>query len=1039
MNISAPAILRPIAVSLLAAGVLILGLVAYTQLPISSLPEVNLPYIFVSTAQPGAAPQTMAATIATPLERHLGAIAGVSEMVSTSRAGSASVVLQFDPARDVNGAARDVQAAINAAATDLPSGLPTPPVYKKANPSDSPILILAMTSRTMSVQDLYTVANNVIGQRIRQVAGVSDAEVQGGANPSVRVAVNPAQLAAMNLTLDDVRQALANASAYAPKGALQDDGRTFVIEANDQLRDPAGYGDIILTNHNGATVRLADVADISSGQQDDQQAAWFNNQRAILIMVRKQSDANVIKTADAVKALIPQLDAWLPPSVQLTLMTDRTQTIRASVNEVQATLLIALALVVMVMFLFLRRLVPTLIAGITVPLAITATFGAMWFMGYSLDNLSLMALTISVGFVVDDAIVVIENIVRHLDAGEEPLQAALAGAKEIGFTVVSMSLSLVAVFIPLLFMGGVLGTFFGEFSATLVMAILASMVVSLTLTPSLCGRFLHAEKTAETRGRIARWAEQVFDALHRAYEHGLRWALTHRVTMFAVTFGALGLTLWLYTAVPKGLFPQQDTGQMRGMVVADSSISFDAMSQKIEAATKILLADPAVASVSGFTGGTGWHGGSNRGTLFVSLKPRAQRNASVQHVISRLRPKFAHIIGASIYLSAVQDFRMGGRTSSASSLFALRGEDLDALYVWAPRLVNALKASPLLSDVSSDLDEAAAQVNVVIDRDTAARLGIAIASIDSALNNAFSQRQVATVYDALNTYRVVLTTKSQFQLSPADFDRVYVKTRSGTAVPLSAVAHIEYGLAPLTVSHDGGTPVVNISYSTAPGVSASQGLGAIRQAMLDLHMPGDIHGGGAGEMRLFKQSTAQQPLLVVAALATIYIVLGILYESLVHPLTILSTLPSAGLGALLALILFKSELDVVSIIGVILLMGIVQKNAILMIDFAIDARRTRQLAPAEAIFEACLVRFRPIVMTSLAAMLGALPLAIGIGTGSELRVPMGIAIVGGLLVSQFLTLFTTPVFYLAFEALSAWWRRLRHRPPAPLESHTAAS
>ncbi|HEU0197375.1 MAG TPA: efflux RND transporter permease subunit [Nevskiaceae bacterium] len=1027
MNLSGLFIRRPIATSLLAAGALILGFVAYTQLPISALPEVNLPFIFVSVSEPGASPQTMAATVATPLERHLGSIAGVSDMVSSSRVGGASVVLQFDPSRSVDGAARDVQAAINAAAPDLPTGLPSPPVYHKANPSDAPILILAMTSKTLSVQDVYTLANNIVGQRIRQVDGVSEAEVEGGANPSVRVAVNPAQLAAMDLTMDDVRTAIDNATDFAPKGSLENDGRSIAIAANDQLNDPAAFGDIILTNKAGAAVRLSSVATITSGQQDNQQAAWFDNHRAVLIMVRKQADANVIKTADAVKALIPQLSASLPPSVKLTLMADRTQTIRASVDEVQITLLIALALVVMVMFLFLRRGVPTMIAGVTVPLAIAITFGAMWFMGYSLDNLSLMALTISVGFVVDDAIVVIENIVRHLDAGEPPLAAALHGGREIGFTVVSMSLSLVAVFIPLLFMGGIMGTFFVEFSATLVMAILASMVVSLTLTPSLCGRFLRKEKPAARRSLVVRSAEHGFDVLHRSYEHGLAWALHHRKTMFALTFAALAMTMWLYTAVPKGFFPQQDTGQMMGTVMGDSSISFEAMSAHIKQATDILLADPAVQSVSGFTGGSGWRSGTNRGSLFISLKPTSQRHASVQQVINRLRPKFTKIIGVSVFLRAVQDLHGGATTSTASYLYALHGDDLTELYTWAPKLVDALKASPLFTDVSSDLDKAAPQVNVVIDRNAASRLGIAISSIDAALNNSFSQRQVATIYDALNTYRVVLVAQPQFQLSPADFKRVYVKTRSGTAVPLATVAHIQYGLAPLSVSHESGFPVVNISYSLAPGVSLGKAAQAIQQAMLNLHMPGDIHGGGSGKMHLFAQSTSQQPVLILAALATIYVVLGILYESLVHPLTILSTLPSAGLGALLALILFGSELDVVSIIGIILLMGIVQKNAILMIDFAIEARRTRGLSPVDAIYEACLVRFRPILMTSLAAMLGALPLAIGFGTGSELRVPLGIAIVGGLIVSQFLTLFTTPVFYLAFEGWSAWWRRhVRH-------------
>ncbi|HEX7381963.1 MAG TPA: efflux RND transporter permease subunit [Nevskiaceae bacterium] len=1029
MNISGPFIRRPIATTLLAVGALILGLVAYTQLPVAALPQVNLPFIFVSATQPGASPQTMAATVATPLERHLGSIAGVSDMVSTSSLGSANVILQFDPSRSVEGAARDVQAAINAAAPDLPAGLPSPPGYRKANPSAAPILILAMTSPTMSVQDLYTVANNVVGQRIRQVAGVAEAEVEGGANPSVRVSVNPAQLAGMGLTMDDVRQAIVNATDYAPKGSLTDGDRNIVIGANDQVQDADQYGNIILTSRSGHPVRLSSVATITPGQQNNQQAAWFNNHRAVLIMVRKQPDANVIKTADAVKALLPQLKQWLPPGAELSLAADRTQTIRASVNEVQITLLIALALVVMVMFLFLRRLVPTLIAGVTVPLAIAITFAAMWLAGYTLDNLSLMALTISVGFVVDDAIVVIENVVRHLEKGEPPLEAALHGAREIGFTVVAMSTSLVAVFVPLLFMGGILGTFFGEFSGTLTMAIVASMVVSLTLTPSLCGRFLRAAPPQARPNAIARGAEAGFAAVHGAYAAGLRWALRHRVLMFAATFGALGLTMWLYTAVPKGLFPQQDTGQMMGTVMASPSISFDAMSTRIEQATKILMADPAVATVSAFTGGSGWRAGSNRGSLFVALKPWPQRHESVDQVINRLRPEFAKLVGVNIFMRPVQDLHAGSGSGNASFTYALRGDSLEELYAWAPRLEAKLKTSPLFEDVNSDLDKAAPQVNVEIDRNTASRLGVPIAAIDTALNNSFAQRQVATIYDALDTYRVVLVADPQFQLSPEDFNQVYVKTRGGEAVPLSTVAHMRYGVAPLSVSHEGGFPVVNISYNLAPGVSLGQATQAIGNAMLELHMPGTIHGGGAGNLKLFQQQASQEPVLVLAAIFVIYIVLGILYESLVHPITILSTLPSAGLGALLALILFHSELDVVSTIGIILLMGIVQKNAILMIDFALQAKRRRGLAPVDAIYEACLVRFRPIVMTSLAAMLGALPLAIGIGTGSELRVPLGISIVGGLFVSQFLTLFTTPAFYLAFEWLSAQWRRrVLHRP-----------
>lgn len=1025
MNPSRLFVLRPIGTSLLAAGVLLLGFVAYTQLPVAPLPQVDLPFIFVSASEPGASPQTMAATVATPLERHLGSIAGISEITSSSKSGNTGIVMQFDPSRSVDGAARDVQGAINAAAPDLPSGLPSPPTYHKANPSAAPVLIMALTSPTLSVQDLYTLADTVVGQRIRQLQGVSEVDVAGGANPSVRIDVNPTQLAAMNLTLDDVRNAIASATDNAPKGAVSGHATRYLITANDQLTDAAAFAHILIGQSNGVPVRLSDVASVTQGQENDLQAAWFNNHRAVLILVRKQADANVIATTDAVKALLPAVRAQLPPDAQLTISADRTQTIRASVDEVQLTLLISLALVVMVMFLFLRRLVPTAIAAVTVPLSIATTFGVMWLVGFSLDNLSLMALTVSVGFVVDDAIVVIENVVRHLERGQPPLRAALDGAREIGFTIVSMSLSLIAVFIPLLFMGGILGTFFLEFSATLVIAITASMVVSLTLTPSLCGRFLRAPDGGGRPGWLTRAAESAFDGLLAAYRRGLDAALRHRWLMLGVTLGTVLLTLYLYTVVPKGLFPQQDTGQMMGSVIAAPSISFRAMSAKLEAVSAVVLKDPAVQSLSAYTGGGGYRSGTNRGNLFITLKPRSERHVGVDQVINRLRPQFAHVVGVQTYLQPVQDLHAGGRSGNAQYLYALRADDLAQLYQWAPKLVDQLRKSPLFTDVSSDLDKAGPEADVVIDRDTASRLGIAVSSIDNALNDAFSQRQVALIYDRRNAYRVVLEADPAFQVSPEEFDRIYVKTASGSTVPLSTVAHLAYGVAPLTVEHDSGFPVVNVSYNLAPGVTLGQVSPAIEAARAAIHMPGDIRGAGAGNFRLFSQSMSQQPLLILAALLTIYVVLGMLYESLIHPITILSTLPSAGLGALLALMICGSELDVVSVIGIILLMGIVKKNAILMIDFALDAERSRGLSPEQAIYEACLIRFRPIVMTSLAAMLGALPLAVGFGTGSELRVPLGIAIVGGLLISQFLTLFTTPVFYLAFEHIARWWRGRR--------------
>ena len=1036
MNISRVFVLRPIGTSLLAAGVLLLGFAAYTQLPVSPLPQVDLPFIFVSASEPGASPQVMAATVATPLERQLGAIAGVTEITSSTRTGNTGIVMQFDPSRSVNGAARDVQAAINAAAPDLPSGLPSPPAYHKANPSDSPILILALTSPTISVQNLYTLADTRVGQRIRQLEGVSEVDVAGGANPSVRINVNPAQLAAMGMTLDDVRNAVDNATDYAPKGAVGGATDRYVITANDQLLDADAFQHIIIGQKSGVPIHLSSVATITEGQEDDMQAAWFNNHRAVLILIRKQANANVIQTADAVKALLPSVQKLLPPDAKLTLSADRTQTIRASVNEVQVTLLISLALVVMVMFLFLRRAVPTLIAGVSVPLAIAATFAGMWLFGFSLDNLSLMALTVSVGFVVDDAIVVIENVVRHLERGEAPLRAALNGGREIGFTVLSMSLSLIAVFIPLLFMGGIMGTFFVEFSATLVLAITASLIVSLTLTPSLCGRFLRASKMKASHSRFEAIAERGFDALLNRYQRGLDWALRHRGLMLAVTLGTLVLTLYLYTVVPKGLFPQQDTGQMMGSVRGSSGISFDAMSAKLKQVSAIVLKDPAVQSLSSYTGGSGYRSGTNRGSLYITLKPQNQRKLSVNQVIDRLRPQLGKVIGISSYLRPIQDFHTGGRSSNAQYIYALRGNDLEQLYSWAPQLVDQMNKSPVFKDVSSDLDKAGPQANVVINRDAASRLGISVLSIDNALNSAFSQRQVALLYDQSNEYHVVLEVDPGFRVFPSDFSHIYLKAGDGSSVSLSTVAHLEYGVAPLQVEHQSGFPVVNISYNLASGATLGQAIPAINAARAAIHVPGDIRGGAAGNFKLFSQSTSEQPFLILTALLTIYVVLGMLYESLIHPLTILSTLPSAGIGALLALMIFGSELDVVSIIGIILLMGIVMKNAIMMIDFALDAERSRGLTPEKAIYEACLIRFRPIIMTSLAAMFGALPLAIGIGTGSELRVPLGIAIVGGLLVSQFLTLFTTPVFYLGFERMAEWRRQRRARRRARRDLQT---
>lgn len=1025
MNLSRPFVLRPIGTSLLAAGILLLGFAAYVGLPVSPLPQVNLPFIFVRASEPGASPEVMAATVTTPLERQLGAIAGLTEITSSSRAGTSGIVMGFDPSRSVDGAARDVQAAINAAAPDLPAGMPSPPIYHKANPAAAPVLIMALTSPTLSVQRLYALADTVVGQRVRQVGGVGEVDVAGGANPSVRIDVNPVQLASMNLTLDNVRNAIVATSDDGPKGVISSASHQYIITANDQLKNASAYRHILIGQHDGKPIQLSQVATVRSGQEDDRQAAWFNNRRAVLLLIRKQADANVIATTDAIKRLLPDLRRQLPAGTDLTVAADRTQTIRASVNEVQLALLTSLALVVTVMFLFLRHVVPTVIAGIAVPLSIAATFGGMWLCKFSLDNLSLMALTVSVGFVVDDAIVMIENIVRHIERGEAPLRAALNGSREIGFTILSMSLSLIAVFFPLLFMGGVLGTFFVEFSATLVIAIATSMLVSLTLTPSLCGCFLHAGISHPT-GRFSRASKAAFDGALAIYRDGLDWSLRHRWLMLLLTFGTLALTIGLYVIVPKGLFPEQDTGLMIGTTQASPAISFDAMSAKLKQAVSIVLRDPAVESVASYTGGSSYRSFTNRGSLFIALKPEWERTATVEQVMTRLRPRLADVVGARTYLQPVQDFRSGGRSENAQYIYVLRGTDIDnSLYKWAHRLVVQLRKSPLLEDVSPDIDKVGSQANIVINRDAASRLGVPVVAVANALNDAFSQRQVGLIYGGSGEYHVVLEASPAFRESPSDFDHTFVRSNAGASVPLSAVARLRYGVTPLGVAHQDGQPVVNISYNLAPGTALGQVLPVIQAARDAIHMPGEIRGGPAGNFKLFTQSMSQEPLLILAALITIYVVLGILYESLIHPLTILSTLPSAGLGALLALMICGSQLDVVSVIGIILLMGIVKKNAILMIDFALDAERARGLTPEQAIYEACLTRFRPIVMTSLAAMFGALPLAVGFGAGSELRVPLGIAIVGGLIVSQFLSLFTTPVFYLAFEHL-AQWQRVRH-------------
>jgi multidrug efflux pump len=1028
-----PFILRPVGTALLAVGLLLAGIVAYGFLPVSSMPTVEFPTIRVSASRPGADPAIMASTVAAPLERRLGEIPGVTEITSRSSLGSTSITIQFDLDRSIDGAARDVQAALNAALTDLPGDLPTLPAMRKVNPSASPIMILALTSKTMPAADMYDIADSVIAQRMSQVDGVAEVTVNGAEQPAIRIRVNPVAIASMGVSMEDVRTTVANANSASPIGTFDGPNLARTIGVSDQLRTPREYEGLVVKSANGTVVRLGGIATISQGVRNSRSAAWFNAQPSVLLVVTKQADANVIDTVDRIYELLPELKRYMPAGIQVSVLSDRTTTIRASVRDMQLTLLATVGLVMLVVFLFLRRAAATLAAGVTVPLALAGTCAAMWAAGFSIDNISLMALAVSVGFVVDDAIVVIENVFRNLEKGMTPLRATIEGARQIGFTVLSISISLVAAFTPLLFMGGVVGRLFAEFSLTLTFAIAISTVVSLTLTPMICAHFVKAAPSPDATW-LDRAVEKVLRRAVAAYASSLDVVLSHRVLTMVVFLATIALTVGLYAKTPKGFFPQDDTGLIYGGTRASPDISFEAMKGLQQRATQIVLSDPAVAYVGSSVGTSSYNASVNNGRLFISLKPPSERgNVSSNQVINRLRPKLLDVGGMRVFMSPAQDIRAGGRQSNSSYQFTLWDPDLGELLKLVPQVTTRIQKLPELVDVNTDREQNGLQANVVIDRTAAARLGVRIQDIDNALNNAFSQRQISTIYSERNQYRVILEVDPLFSRDPSDLTQVYVAGNGSTQVPLSSVARIEKTLAPLVINHQGQFPSVTISYNLAPDVTMEAAQNAIDKAVAELHLPETLHTEFAGDAKVYQRSVGAQPMVILAALLAIYIILGVLYESLAHPLTIISTLPSAGLGALLALIVFRAELTVIAFIGIILLIGIVKKNGIMMVDFALSAEREGGRPPAEAIREACLARFRPIMMTTLASMLGALPLIIATGPGSELRRPLGMTIVGGLIVSQILTLYTTPVIYLMLDRLH---HRLGGRGPVQLLDET---
>ena len=1036
MSLSTPFIHRPVGTTLLTVAIMLAGALGYGLLPVSPLPQVDFPTIQVSASLPGASPDTMASAVATPLERQFGRIAGIAEMTSTSTLGSTSITMQFDLDRDINAAARDVQAAINAARGQLPANLPNNPSYRKVNPADSPIMILALTSETYTKLQMYDVAATILQQRLAQVPGVGQVSVGGGSAPAVRVDINPTVLNHFGIGLEDLRAVLGAANANRPKGQISDDSRTWSITATDQLLTAEEYEPMFVVYRNGAPIRLRDIATVSNSVEDVRTFGVSNGKPAITLIIHRQPGANIIATVDRIRGLLPQLEAQIPTDMSLAVAMDRTTTIRASLRDVQFTLLLSVALVILVVFLFLRDVRATLIPSVAVPVSLIGTFGVMYLAGYSIDNLSLMALTIATGFVVDDAIVVIENITRHLEEGVPPMQAALIGAKEIGFTVLTISVSLVAVFIPILLMTGVVGRLFREFAVTLSVAIGVSLLVSLTTTPMMCA-FLLKSKGEQRRGRFYRASEWVFDGILGWYERTLTWVLRHQRSTMLVTLSTIGFTVYLYVIVPKGFFPQQDTGRLTGNIQADQDTSFQSMSRLLQQFTAAVGEDPAVEGLIAFVGGSGMGGGgaANSGRMFVALKPLTERNIRADEVIARIRSKVSRIPGANLYLQPVQDLRIGGRASSSQFQYTLRGDNLDELNQWSTKLVHEVRKVSGVVDVNSDQQNRGLQTRLNVDRTTAARLGISMATIDNTLYDAFGQRHVSTIYKSLNQYHVVMGVAPEFSQNPDSLRHIFVRGERDAQIPLTTLYRQSSNNAALSVSHSGQFPSVTISFNLSPGTSLGEIVPKIEQVSRELGMPENIQGRFQGTAQAFQSSLSNQPLLILAALVAVYIVLGILYESYIHPLTILSTLPSAGVGALLALIVCRTELNVMALIGILLLIGIVKKNAIMMIDFALEAERRHGKTPEAAIFEACILRFRPITMTTMAALLGGLPLALGIGEGSELRRPLGIAIVGGLIFSQMLTLYTTPVVYLYLDRFRLWCGRFATKATYP----TAAS